>query len=155
MSTGKLENAAFQNYAVTLALGTCQIPDEMAYEAAAVIPTGFSTAAGGLYMDDYLGLPHPSTTPQKSGKAILVWGGSSSVGSSVIQLATASGLDVITTASEKNFELCKKLGARDVFDYRSPTVVEDVIAALSKGQVVGAFDCKHLSCIINAQLTLV
>ena len=141
--TGKPENASFQNYAVVSAAVTCPISDSMTYEAASVIPLGLSTAATGLYPSDYLALPFPTTSPKKSGKAILIWGGSSSVGSAAIQLAVASGLDVFATASKKNFEYCKKLGAHEVFDYSSSSIVDDLTAALQKRELAGALDGKH------------
>ena len=40
-----------------------------------------------------------------------------------IKLATLAGLKVITTASEKNWDLVKSLGAEAVFDYKDPEVV--------------------------------
>ena len=36
---------------------------------------------------------------------------------------------MIATSSELNFEHCRSLGAEAVFDYKSPSVVEDIIAA--------------------------
>lgn len=57
----------------------------------------------------------------------------------VIQLATLSGLQVITTASPRNHELLKSLGAKHVLDYNSPTVVED-ISRLSKGRLQYIYD---------------
>ncbi len=71
---------------------------------------------------------------------ILLWGGSSSVGSSVIQLAVASGYDVVTTASPANYSYVKSLGAVLVLDYHNPDIVP-ILASLLKGRsVVGAYD---------------
>lgn len=53
---------------------------------------------------------------------ILIWGGASAVGQYAVQLAKLSGLQVIATASPKNHELLKSLGADAVFDYRDPEV---------------------------------
>jgi NADPH:quinone reductase-like Zn-dependent oxidoreductase len=50
------------------------------------------------------------------GKRVFVWGGASSVGGNAIQSARAAGLEVLTTASGRNFEYVKKLGASVVFD---------------------------------------
>jgi hypothetical protein len=65
-------------------------------------------------------------------------GGSTSVGCNAIQLATAAGYEVIATASPQNHELLRKLGAVQVFDYRSPTVVKDIVAVLKNRTVAGA-----------------
>jgi NADPH:quinone reductase-like Zn-dependent oxidoreductase len=72
---------------------------------------------------------------------VLVWGGASSVGSNGIQLAKAAGYEVITTASPKNFEYVKRLGASEVFDYRSPSVVEDLVNAFNTRTLAGVLDC--------------
>ena len=64
------------------------------------------------------------------------------MGSAAIQLAVASGLDVVTTASKGSFDYCNKLGTTDVFDYR-----EDLVAALHKGTVAGAFDGRTSSIV--------
>jgi len=69
---------------------------------------------------------------------VLVWGGSTSVGSNAIQLAVAAGYDVITTASPRNFDYVTSLGACQVFDYNSPTVVDDIVAAFQGRTLAGA-----------------
>ena len=129
---------AFQMYTVLRAHMASRIPDTLSYERAAVLPLGLSTAACALFQKDQLALQYPSMTPKPTGKTLLVWGGSTSVGSNAIQLAVAAGYDVITTASPKNFDYVKKLGASQVFDYRSKTVVGDLIHAIKDKTVAGA-----------------
>ena len=51
---------------------------------------------------------------------LFVYGGSSSVGQYAIQLAKLSGYKVVTTASKRNHELVRGLGADLVFDVSSP-----------------------------------
>jgi len=114
------------------------IPRTMAYENAAVLPLALSTAACGLFQRDHLALQHPSATPRPTGKTLLVWGGSTSVGSNAIQLAVAAGYEVITTSSPRNFEYVTKLGASQVFDYNSTTVVDDIIEAFKGKTIAGA-----------------
>ena len=129
---------AFQNYTVLQDHMVSPIPDRLSYESASVIPLGLSTAACGLFQKDYLGLQYPSTTPQPTGKTLLVWAGSSSVGGSAIQLAVAAGYEVITTASPANFDYVKKLGASQVFDYKSKTITEDLLGAFKGRKCAGA-----------------
>jgi NADPH:quinone reductase-like Zn-dependent oxidoreductase len=132
---------AFQEYVVLRSNLVSKIPDTMAFEQAAVLPLTLSTAACGLFMKDYLSLAHPSTktAPGSRGEVLLIWGGSTGVGSNAIQLAVAAGYDVITTASPKNFEYVKKLGASWVFDYRSPaTAIRDIIAVMKGKKSAGA-----------------
>ena len=131
---------AFQNYAIVLAAATCLLPDNMSFEAGASLPLSVSTAASGLYQKDQLNLRLPSKDPKSTGQTLLLWGGSSSVGASVIQLAVASGVEVIATASKKNFDMVKKLGATEVFDYNAPGVVGDLTEYLKDKKVAGGYD---------------
>lgn len=130
--------AAFQQYTVLLDHMAAAIPDTMSYEAACVMPLALSTAACGLFQKDHLALAYPSRIPKQTGETLLVWGGSTSVGGNAIQLAVAAGYDVITTASPQNFNYVKSLGATQVFDYRSKSVVGDLIAALRDKTIAGA-----------------
>lgn len=117
----------FQEYLVLLSHMASPIPDKMSYESAAVIPLGLSTAACAMYQKDQLRLQLPTAPAAKhTGKTLLVWGGSTSVGANAIQLATASGYDVIATCSPRNFDFVKRLGTVAAFDYNSPTVVSDI-----------------------------
>ena len=112
----------------------------MSYERAAVLPLAISTAAAGLYQKDNLNLQRPSLDPKPAGASLLIWGGSSSVGALTIQFATASGYDVVTTASPRNFELVKALGAKTVFDYNSKSIIDELVDHFKGETVSGAFD---------------
>ena len=129
---------AFQHYTVVLERMASPIPDTMPFEDAAVLPLAVSTAACGLFQNDQLGLRYPSKSAEPTGETVLVWGGSTSVGSNAIQLAKAAGYEVITTASPRNFDYVTSLGASQVFDYNSPSVVPDIIAAFKGRTLAGA-----------------
>ncbi len=129
---------AFQTYSVVLEHLAAAIPSTLSYENAAVLPLALSTAACGLFQKDHLALEYPCATSKATGKTLLVWGGSTSVGSNAIQLAVAAGYEVITTCSPRNFEYVKKLGASQVFDYHSKTVVKDIIGAYKGKTIAGA-----------------
>lgn len=129
---------AFQTYTVVLERMAAPIPNTMPYESAVVLPLAVSTAACGLFQRDHLALQHPSADPAPTGRTLLVWGGSTSVGSNAIQLAVAAGYDVVTTASPRNFDYVRKLGASQVFDYRSPTVVREIVQGLHGKTLAGA-----------------
>ena len=129
---------AFQYYSVALEQLTSAIPDSLSYEQASVLPLAVSTAACGLFQADFLGLRHPTLTPESTGETVLVWGGSTSVGSQGIQLAVAAGYEVITTASPHNFDYVTSLGAAQVFDHHSDTVITDIIAAFTGKTLAGA-----------------
>lgn len=129
----------FQLYTVLLEYMTSPIPDTISYEAAIAIPIATSTAACGMFQDDQLGLQIPNDPPRKpTGKTLIVWGGSTSVGCSAIQLGVTAGYDIITTASPKNFVYVKRLGESQALDYNSKTIVADVVQACRGRTVVGA-----------------
>ncbi|KAE8334260.1 hypothetical protein BDV24DRAFT_170375 [Aspergillus arachidicola] len=134
-------NAAFQLYPVVTEQLVSELPDFVTFEQGAVLPLAISTACAGLYRKDYLGLPLPQVENVKTtGETLLVWGGSSSVGATAIQLAVASGLTVITTASSANHNLVKSLGASAVFDYSSATIIEEIIHTLGNAKLAGVYD---------------
>jgi NADPH:quinone reductase-like Zn-dependent oxidoreductase len=129
---------AFQLYVVLLEHMASPIPDSMPYKDACVIPLGISTAACGLFQNDQLGLQLPSVNSKPKGETILIWGGSTSVGSCAIQLAVSAGYEVFTTASPHNFDYVRKLGATQAFNYKSKTVVDDIVSAFKGKKAAGA-----------------
>ncbi|KAJ5259236.1 hypothetical protein N7478_012217 [Penicillium angulare] len=140
-ATKSIRDFAFQNYTVILTNMASELPDNISYEEGCVVPLGLSTASCGLFQDDHLGLQLPTEPRGVNSGVVLVWGGASSVGSNAIQLVVSAGYEVFTTASPKNFEIVKKLGASQVFDYNSPTVVQEITAALQGKTLAGALDC--------------
>ena len=137
-TVNRVAEGGFQEYVVLHEHMTSPVPRSMSFENACVIPLGLSTAACALFQKDYLALPHPSVSPESTRKTLLVWGGSTSVGCNAIQLGVAAGCEVIATASPKNHDYLRRLGATSVFDYRSSTVVPDVIAAFTNRTAAGA-----------------
>jgi len=66
----------------------------------------------------------------KSGETLLVHGGSSGIGTTAIQLATALGARVITTAgSDEKCEACRKLGADVAINYKTQDFVAETKTA--------------------------
>lgn len=84
--TRKATNAGFQLYSTCREILVSEIPDSLPLAAAAVLPLSISTAASGLFCQ--LKLPFPTLNPKPTGEKVLVWGGSSSCGSSAIQVRT-------------------------------------------------------------------
>ncbi|KAF2443143.1 GroES-like protein [Karstenula rhodostoma CBS 690.94] len=128
----------FQQYTILLERNTTTIPKTMSFESATVLPLAFATAAAGLFEKDQLNLEYPQLDANPTGKTLLVWGGSTSVGLSAIQLAVAAGYEVISTASPRNFDLLKSLGANEVYNYNDPKVVDDVVTAMKGKTSAGA-----------------
>lgn len=139
--TKKDTDNAFQAYTILESNLTTKLPDNITYEKAVVLPLAITTAAAAMFQKDFLSLQLPTEPAQKpTGQVLLVWGGASSVGSAAIQLAVAAGYEVLTTASSKNFDLVKKLGATQVFDYSNADIVQKLIEALKGKTLAGAFD---------------
>jgi len=139
----KLANRAaeggFQHYVLLREDATTAIPDSIEFEQAAVLPLAIATAACGLFLNDQLNLQWPAPGGQAStGKTVIIWGGSTSIGSCAIQLAVAAGYKVLTTASPRNFDYVKKLGAEMIYDYNEPAVVSKIVKALKGSEIVGA-----------------
>ncbi|KAK0272615.1 hypothetical protein LTR35_012061 [Friedmanniomyces endolithicus] len=133
--SGQLYCAAFEGL-------TAKLPENVEFTDGCVLPLALCTAASSLFQKDNLGLPLPGlylNSSKTETKVLLVWGGSSSVGSCAIQMARASGLTVATTCSARNFEYCRDLGAAYVFDYTSSTVVEDIVKHLEGQESAGVF----------------
>ena len=128
----------FQTFVILKTHMASEMPATLSFAAASVLPLGLSTAATALFEPDCLALDRPGAALRSTSKTVLIWGGSTSVGSNAIQLAVAAGYDVITTASPRNFGYVKQLGARLAFDYASKSVVADIVAALQGRQLAGA-----------------
>ena len=135
--TRNVANAGFQLYSTCRETLVSAVPDSLPMANGAVLPLSISTASSGLFYQ--LGLPFPSLSPKNTGKTILVWGGSSSCGSSAIQLAVAAGISVATTAGNANHEYVKSFGASHIFDHKDPKVMEEILKVLKRGDLV--MDC--------------
>lgn len=129
---------AFQHHVLLRDHMATAIPPSLSWEQAAVLPLALSTAACCLFQKGQLALDHPSVSPRATGKTVLIWGGSTSVGCNAIQLAVAAGYEVVSTASPRNHAYVRQLGASKVFDYKSRTVVRDIVQALKGKTVAGA-----------------
>ncbi|KAF2014475.1 GroES-like protein [Aaosphaeria arxii CBS 175.79] len=92
---------------------------------------GSYTPPGALFGSTTLNLHRP-TIPEsplpvtEQGKKILIWGGSSAMGSLSISYAKQAGYTVISTSSPHNFSLLKSLGADHIFDHSDPQTVDQI-----------------------------
>ncbi|HEY8507191.1 MAG TPA: NADP-dependent oxidoreductase [Steroidobacteraceae bacterium] len=62
----------------------------------------------------------------KPGQRVLIHGGAGGVGSSAVQIAKARGAHVIATASARNHDFLRSLGAAEVIDYNTTKFEEKV-----------------------------
>lgn len=136
----------FQLYTVVREWFATPLPEHVSFEQACVLPLGILTASMGLFSKDYLGLDLPTvparsttSTDGKPLRVVIIAGGASVVGGTAVQLARSAGYEVVSTASPKNFDHVKRLGAAHVFDYKSTTLVDDLSAAVRGRQLCGCF----------------
>ena len=120
------------------------MPDNWSLEEAGQLGIAPFTALMALY--DLLKFPEPHSIPvpppaSESSIPILISGGASSVGLYTIQVAKHSGLYVIATASERNFDLVRSFGADVVVDYRDPAKAAKQIREAAPGPIEHALDC--------------
>ncbi|EJT98746.1 GroES-like protein [Dacryopinax primogenitus] len=120
---------AYQKFSCAKVDATIGIPESYSFDEAVTIPLAYWTAALGIFPS--LQVPIPLSTsglvsPTVTDQTFLVWGGSSSVGALAVQLAAIAGFKVIATASPRNFEYVKSLGADHVLDYHDADIVEQI-----------------------------
>lgn len=129
---GSVSSGAYATHTITYARFCFRVPEELSSPAAATIPIGLTTAWLALFSPFSLGIQRETASPQ-----LLIWSGNTSVGQFAIQIAKHYGIEFATTCSSK--EVAEKLGAKHIFDYRSPTVIEDIIAVLPN--ITHVLDC--------------
>lgn len=84
------------------------------------------------------------STEGRAPSSILILGGSSATGAAAIQLLRIAHptLPIIATASKKHHALLADLGATQIIDYRSSTIVTDIRAASPQAAGIDViFDC--------------
>jgi len=109
---------AFGSETVTLEQMVAPAPDGFSVTELATMPTAFVSAALSFELS---GL--------NAGDRVLIHAGAGGVGLAAIQLAHAAGAEVFATASERKRDFLRSLGVTHVFDSRTTSFGEDVLAA--------------------------
>lgn len=107
---------SYAEYALASADAIAPKPTRMSFEEAAGIPIVAETAWRALV----------TVGDVKKGQRVLIHGAAGGVGSSAVQIAKAKGAYVIGTASARNHEFLKSLGADQVIDYNTSRFEEQV-----------------------------
>jgi NADPH:quinone reductase-like Zn-dependent oxidoreductase len=136
-SRNSAAEGAFQHYVVLMQHLVSPIPDSLSYAQASVLPLTLSTAATGLFQKDHLGLALPVANAPDRHETVLVWGASTSLGTNAVQLAHNAGYRVVATASPRNADFVRSLGAQVVVDRNSATVVDELIVAIGASPLAG------------------
>jgi NADPH:quinone reductase-like Zn-dependent oxidoreductase len=109
----------YAEYALAQANDIQLKPENISFEEAASIPVGALTAWSAVI----------DTANVQAGQRVLVHGGAGGVGLYAVQLACWKGAHVSATASARNADFVRSLGAVDVIDYNA-TRFEDVLKDL-------------------------
>ncbi len=109
-------NGTYAEYVATEENLLAKIPDNVSFEEAASIPLATLTAWQCLIDLGNL----------KQGEKVLIHAGAGGVGSMAIQIAKSIGAFVATTASEKNEEFLKSLGADLVINYEKQDFEKEI-----------------------------
>jgi len=125
-----VRDGSFAEYIALAATSVAAKPQNIDFNEAAAIPLTGLTAWQALY--EFAGL--------QAGQTVLIHAGAGGVGSLAIQFAKNSGATVLTTASYKNLNYVKELGADICIDYQE----EDFVSVVKKNFPSGVdvvFDC--------------
>ncbi|CAD0017949.1 unnamed protein product [Aureobasidium pullulans] len=120
-----------------------KIPSNISMPEAATVPTNFVTVFHTV--TSALGLPLPwpkpdSYIPTSTEDAILIWGGSSSVGQYALQILSYYGYNnLIAVGSARHHAHLKTLGASRTYDYNDSNIVSQLKQDL--GNIPYFFDC--------------
>ncbi|KAH8648555.1 chaperonin 10-like protein [Xylariales sp. PMI_506] len=127
---GNYDSSTFQQYTKLDAALVAKTPHNISDDQAAGIMLASMAALTAFYDKTGHGLPAPwddggASDGVVSGAAVVVIGGSSSMGQYAIQLARLSGYSkIITNSSAGHHEYLKKLGATAVLDRETATAEE-------------------------------
>ncbi|KAL1618823.1 putative secondary metabolism biosynthetic enzyme [Neofusicoccum ribis] len=138
-------SGSFATYVSAPADITLTLPAAVPWTVGTSLSTVWFTVGQALF-HHLLAADLPAVKPStpyagdKAAPTVLVYGGSTSVGTAAIQLLKLAGLRPIATCSPRNFDLVKSYGADEVYDYKSPTCAEDIKKA-TKNNLRYALDC--------------
>ncbi|KAI4255053.1 MAG: hypothetical protein LQ352_002753 [Teloschistes flavicans] len=124
-----------------------------------------ATAGVGIFIN--LSIPRPEIGPNSNGGVdmkqsggFLVWGASSSVGSTAVQIVHSLGFTVYAVCSPKHHDKTRQYGASHVFDYNDANVVTNILNAAkqSNQSIKYAFDaisengsCEQVVSVLDQQ----
>jgi NADPH:quinone reductase-like Zn-dependent oxidoreductase len=127
----RAEGGTFAEYATIPETKLAHLPEDVSVEEGAAIANVGATAWTALV--EVAGI--------QAGDRVLVHGGSGGVGHAAVQIAAASGADVIATAgSEAARKEVRELGTTAALDYESDTLAEDILEVTNGNGVETVLD---------------
>ncbi|KPM40036.1 hypothetical protein AK830_g6527 [Neonectria ditissima] len=140
------KTAGFQEVVTVPQHFVAKKPQSATFEDVAALPICYLTAASAIVFGLHAPIPHISSTapgePAPAPRSVLVLGGSSAVGGAAIQMLRSALPEaiILATASPKHATRIKGLGASEVIDRNSSSLLSDVAAVASEG-VDAILDC--------------
>ena len=140
-----VSGGGYAEYCAVPAPQCLPIPDGLSEVEAAALPETFFTVWTNVFDRGAL----------QPGERFLVHGGSSGIGTTAIQLASAFGAAVYATAgSEEKCAACRSLGASEAFNYRDRDFVAELLEATAGAgvdvildMVGGDYLSRNLECL--------
>ncbi|KAJ5948883.1 hypothetical protein N7454_002190 [Penicillium verhagenii] len=131
---------AFQEYVLISQDVVAALPDSFTFLEGSVFPmVAWTTWNGWLWAGIPRGYQCQVGKEEAKGEGekegVLIWGASSSIGAFAVQEAKLMGFAVYATASVKNHEYIKGLGATRVFDYSEEGVLDRIVGAAKEDGV--------------------
>ena len=123
--------SAYQDLVVASALTTTKLPSEETFEKAVRLIGNLPTVVALFNVTLKLAKPVPGKVAPRQSKKVLIYGGTSSIGSLSVQYLTQAGYEVVTTTSPRHAHFVSRLGAAHVIDHSTPfdTTVEQLVAS--------------------------
>lgn len=106
-------------------------------EQANTLSVALTTAAIAI---NYFAKISMKPDPSLKSDIFFIWGGASSLGQAVIQLAKYCGFTVFATCSSNNNDWLRAIGCDKTFDYKEPDVVTQIQNAAGEN-IIYAYDC--------------
>ena len=116
----KTVTGAYAEYAIALESQVHPLPARVSFAQGAGVWVPYGTAYHGLY----------HSAQARASETVLIHGASGGVGIAGVQLARATGLTVIGTASsQKGLDLAQREGAHQVFDHSKSGYLDEIMKA--------------------------
>lgn len=110
------QGGAWAEYAVAKQSSLMALPDDLTFQQGATVPIAGKTALESMRSLDL-----------SKGDKLFIAGASGAIGTIVIQLAKAIGVQVAASASAKNHDYMKALGAEKTVDYHDENWTDQVL----------------------------
>ena len=129
---GDPDYGGLQIHVIVPFVNAVPIPNDLDFTSPSLLPMAVITAWSGWYS---IGVERNTSWDVADRKGMLVWGGASSIGSTVSQVAKLMGFYVYTTASKKHHAYLQELGATRVFEYKDDNIVIQIVTAAKEDGV--------------------